>query len=222
MSDLEKNISYEFKNKELLERALTHSSVNSGKFTNNERLEFLGDRVLGLIIADIITRKFKHEDEGKLAKRHTALVRQDALYNIAQVIHLEKFIKLSAGEANSGGKKKKTILSDAMEALIAAIYIDSGFDSAFEFVKKFWEPMIDDQTSPPEDTKSELQEWAQARALPIPVYKLVAKSGSDHSPEFEIEVTVERLGSASAIAESKKSAEKLAAAKLLAKAKKDK
>ena len=157
IKELEKNINYEFKDVSLLETALTHSSVQK-KHINNERLEFLGDRVLGLVIADIIYNKFEGEDEGKLAKRHTALVRRDALFNVANKINVEKFIKLSSAEEKSGGSKKKTILSNAIEAIIGAIYLDNGYNKAYKFIEKFWKDMLDNQDTPPEDTKSSLQE----------------------------------------------------------------
>lgn len=214
---LEKEINYNFKDISLLENALTHSSLQT-EHINNERLEFLGDRVLGLVISDIIYNKFLNEDEGKLAKRHTALVRRDALFTVANKINIEDFIKLSTAERKSGGSKKKTILSNAIEAIIGAIYIDGGFDSAYKFIEFFWQDMIETQDAPPEDAKSALQEWAQSRSLNLPSYKLIKRSGTDHSPEFEMEVSVETLGSATATAPSKKKAEKLAAEKLLEKA----
>jgi len=215
-NDLENNIKYKFKNKKLLEVAITHSSVQSSHY-NNERLEFLGDRVLGLAISDLLYKKFNHEDEGSLAKRHTALVKREALSNVAEKINMESFIKVSSSEYKSGGTKKKTILSNAIEAVIGAIYLDSGYETAYEFIKEFWDDMLEAQEAPPEDAKSRLQEWAQGKSFKLPTYKVIGKSGSDHSPEFEIEVFVETLGSASAKAESKKRAEKLAAEKLLKK-----
>jgi len=214
---VENKIKYKFKDASLLEVALTHSSMQKRGNINNERLEFLGDRVLGLVIADILFKQFPDEKEGLLAKRHTALVQQDALLNIAEKIKIDDDIKVSAGEAKTGGKKKKTIMADAMEALIGAIYTDGGYDSAYKFIENFWEEMLEEQENPPEDVKSFLQEWAQSRSLPLPQYTVVGKSGSDHSPEFEIEVFVETLGSAKAKANSKKMAEKLSAEKLLKK-----
>lgn len=216
---LETEINYSFKDKTLLNNALTHSSMQKAHI-NNERLEFLGDRVLGLVVADIIYAKFEGEDEGKLAKRHTALVRRDALFNVANKINIEAHIQISAAERKSGGSKKKTILSNAIEAIIGAIYTDGGYESAYKFIANFWQDMIETQDAPPEDAKSALQEWAQSRSLPLPIYKLVRKSGTDHNPEFEMEVFVETLGKATAIDNSKKKAEKKAAEELLKKVKK--
>jgi len=218
--ELEKIIDYHFNDVELLETALTHSSMQKSH-VNNERLEFLGDRVLGLAVADTLYIKFNKEDEGKLAKRHTALVRRDALFIVAENINIEKFIKLSVSEKKSGGLKKKTILSNTIEAIIGAIYVDGGYSEAYKFVEKFWKEMLNNQEVPPEDAKSSLQEWAQSRSLPLPTYKLIKKVGNDHSPEFEIECFVEKLGSTTATASSKKKAEKLCAIKLLEKIKKE-
>lgn len=216
MANIEKKIEYKFKDKKNLESALTHSSMQHCS-ANNERLEFLGDRVLGLVVADMLFKTFPDEKEGMLAKRHTALVKQDALYSVANKIKLEEDIKLSSGETKTGGRKKKTILADAVEALIGAIYSDGGYQASYLFIEKFWAETLEEQISPPEDVKSKLQEWAQARKLSIPSYKIVGKSGLDHSPEFEVEVFVETLGSVAAKANSKKKAEKLAAEKLLEK-----
>ncbi len=211
---LEDNIKYKFSDTELLHLALTHASVQN-KGVNNERLEFLGDRILGLTIADIVFKKFPLEDEGSLAKRHTALVKQDALVVVAKEINLAEYLKLAAGEIKTGGKTKKAILADGVEAVIGAIYLDGGFDSAYSFIKSFWAGMMNNQEEPPEDAKSKLQEWAQARGLPLPKYTVVSRIGLDHDPRFEIEVAVETVGSAKATAGSKRKAEKRAAIALL-------
>jgi ribonuclease-3 len=209
-------IGYVFSDPALLETALTHSSTQNDK-NNNERLEFLGDRVLGLAVADLLFTAYPQEPEGSLAKRHTGLVQQEALVNAAQAIGLAEHLKLSAGEMKSGGQKKEKILADGMEALIGAIYLDGGLEAAEGFIAKFWGGMLQGQALPPEDAKSLLQEWAQGRGLPLPEYKLLGKSGTDHAPSFEIEVSVEGIGKTSATAASKRSAEKEAAAKMLEK-----
>ncbi len=211
---LEDIINYKFLDSNLLDLALTHSSVKN-EHGDNERLEFLGDRVLGLSIADILFRKFELEEEGELAKRHTALVQQSALVVVAEKINLVSYIKLSSSEKKSGDRSKKAILADGVEAIIAAIYLDGGFYKSYEFISMFWAEMIDNQENPPEDAKSKLQEWAQARTLSLPKYTVVDRSGSDHEPQFEIEVVVETVGKARAIAGSKSKAEKQAAVKLL-------
>lgn len=215
-SAIEKKIFYTFKDPSLLERALTHASVQCIS-CHNERLEFVGDRVLGLVIADFLYNQFPEEDEGSLAKRHTGLVQQATLVKVASQLDLSSHLNLSPSEKKSGGQKKGAILADAVEALIGGIYYDGGFDAARSFVKKFWGDLISRQEEPPEDSKSKLQEWAQAKSLPLPEYKVIKKSGTDHSPKFEVEVTVESVGKASAAAASKRAAEKSAALKLLKK-----
>ncbi len=218
-------IGYDFSNRALLETALTHASAQkkSARKTagnakdNNERLEFLGDRVLGLAIADLLIAAFPGEAEGSLAKRHTSLVQQQALVRVAREIGLAEHLKLSTGEMKSGGQKKDKILADAMEALIGAIFLDGGFKAAQDFVARFWKQPLEGQARPPEDAKSQLQEWAQARALPLPEYKTLGKSGSAHAPQFEIEVGVKGHGKTSAVAASKRVAEKEAALKMLRK-----
>jgi len=209
-------IGYHFADPALLDTALTHSSTQASN-NNNERLEFLGDRVLGLAVTDLLFAAFPAEAEGSLAKRHTGLVQQQALVAVAQAIGLAAHLKLSAGEKKSGGHQKEKILADAVEALIGAIYLDGGFPAAQTFVTKFWSGMIQGQTLPPEDAKSLLQEWAQGRGLPLPSYVLLGKSGTDHAPLFEIEVSVAGVGTTQAAAASKRAAEKEAALKMLQK-----
>ncbi len=213
---LEKKIGYSFSDPALLQTALTHSSLRSTAI-DNERLEFVGDRVLGLVVAQLLFSRFAAENEGSLAKRHTALVQQKALVKVAQGIGLSAHLKLSAGEAKSGGTVKEKILSDAVEALIGAIFQDGGYAAAEKFVQTFWADLLAVQTAPPEDAKSALQEWAQSRGLPLPQYKQLAKSGTDHAPQFEIEVALDGFGRARATAASKRAAEKTAAEKLLEK-----
>lgn len=213
---LEKKIGYVFSDRTLLDTALTHSSLQSAVH-DNERLEFLGDRVLGLVVADLLYGHFSGEKEGSLAKRHAALVQQEQLAKVALSLDLAGYLKLSPGEVKSGGQQKETILSDALEALIGAIYLDGGYQAAQGFIEKFWGVMLREQAVPPEDAKSKLQEWTQARSLPLPEYKLLQKSGTDHEPQFEVEVFVKGVGSATAAAASKRAAEKAVAVKMLEK-----
>ena len=213
---LQKTLAYTFSEPSLLARALTHSSAQS-KGEDNERLEFLGDRVLGLAIADLLYDAFPEEEEGSLAKRHTGLVQQATLVQIAQGLDLASHLKLSAGEMKSGGQQKEKIIADALEALIGAIYLDSGYAAAFVFVERHWRKILQQQTDPPEDAKSKLQEWAQGRALPLPLYTLTQKSGVDHAPIFEVEVSVQGVGATTASAASKRAAEKQAAVLMLQK-----
>lgn len=211
---LEKKIAYVFSNRALLETALTHSSSDKDG-VNNERLEFLGDRVLGLVIAEGLFHEYPAEAEGPLAKRHTGLVQQKALVAVAESIGLAAFLKLSAGEAKADGKNKGSILSDAMEALIGAVFLDGGYVSARAMIALLWQDSFNEQAAPPEDAKSSLQEWAQGRSLPLPEYRLIEKAGTEHAPVFTIEVLVKTMGAAAATAPNKRDAEKSAALKML-------
>lgn len=209
-SDLEAAAGYAFTDAALLAMALTHASTQK-KTGDNERLEFLGDRVLGLVVADMLYKAYPHEPEGLLARRHTALVQRAAIVRAAAALNLAPYIRLSSGEVKAGGLKKDTILADTLEALIGAIWLDGGLDPARAFVEKFWRGMLHLQDEPPQDPKTALQEWAQARGLPIPEYKVVSRSGPEHAPVFEVEVAVAGLDPVRAAAHSKRAAEKDAA-----------
>jgi ribonuclease III len=220
-------IGHAFARPELLADALTHPSAlplrRQGRRRvtrtvpprNYERLEFLGDRVLGLVIADWLWRRFADEPEGHLTRRLTSLVRRDALARVAATIGLDRHLLLSPAEAASGAARNPGILADVLEAVIAAIYLDGGFAAAFAFIERWWEPLIAEMEAPPRDPKTTLQEWAQARALPLPAYQLVATSGPDHAPHFTVAVRVAGQEEASATASSKRAAETGAAAALL-------
>jgi ribonuclease-3 len=218
-------IGYEFNRHELLEEALTHPSALVPERRRRrrptpvkrdfERLEFLGDRVLGLLIADHLWRRFEGEPEGDLTRRHTHLVRREALVRVAETIGLGRYLVLSRAEATAGAAGNPGILADACEALIAAIYLDGGFEAASAFVRRFWEPLIDEMEEPPRDPKTALQEWVQARGLALPAYELVATSGPDHAPLFTVAAYVAGGDPATATASSKRSAEAKAAAILL-------
>jgi len=180
-----------------------------------ERLEFLGDRVLGLVVADLLFRRFEHEPEGHLTRRLTQLVRRDALARVAAEIGLDRHLMLSPAEAAAGAARNPGILADVVEAVIAAIYLDGGFAAAFAFIERLWEKLIAEMEGPPRDPKTALQEWAQGRGLPLPDYRLVATSGPDHAPRFTVAVRVAGQDEASATASSKRAAETGAAAALL-------
>jgi ribonuclease-3 len=222
--DLPKIIGYEFARRELLQEALTHPSAlvaerrgRSRKLVGRgyERLEFLGDRVLGLVVADLLWRRFEDEPEGDLTRRHTHLVRREALARVAKAIELGPHLVLSRAEAAAGAAGNPGILADACEALIAAIFVDGGFAAASSFIRRFWEPLIDEMEEPPRDPKTALQEWAQARGLALPAYELVSTSGPDHSPLFTVAASVAGGDRATATASSKRAAEARAAASLL-------
>jgi ribonuclease-3 len=224
-AELPKTIGYEFIRHELLQEALTHPSAlvaerrgrrrKLGK-RSYERLEFLGDRVLGLVVADLLWQRFADEPEGDLTRRHTHLVRREALGRVAKTIALGPHVVLSRAEAAAGAADNNLgILADACEALIAAIFVDGGFAAAAAFIRRFWEPLIDEMEEPPRDPKTALQEWAQARGLALPAYELLATSGPDHSPLFTVAASVPGHDRATATASSKRLAEARAAASLL-------
>jgi len=214
MKDLEKTIGYSFENKDLLNQALTHSSAkNKSHKIDNERLEFLGDRVLGLIIAEILLKKFPSESEGDIAKRHTAFVCKEQLVRIASDISLTDFVIMSAGEEKEGGKINESIMADAVEALLGAMYLDAGIEEPKKFIKQFWD--FDKKINPPQDPKTQLQEWAQGNGLGLPIYTLVDRFGSDHKPLFIVKVQIADYDSVKGEGYCKKEAEKAAASKFI-------
>jgi ribonuclease-3 len=224
--DLVQAIGYAFTRPELVTEALTHPSALASEHDRSrrrrtssqrsyERLEFLGDRVLGLVIADLLWRRFEGEPEGHLTRRLTHLVRREALARVAAAIGLGTHLALSRAEAAAGASGNPGILADACEALIAAIFLDGGLDAATAFVRRFWEPLVDEMEGPPRDPKTELQEWAQARGLALPAYELIATSGPDHAPLFTVAASVAGRDCATAAASSKRAAETRAAAALL-------
>lgn len=215
--DLETKLGYKFKDPRLLERALTHASVRGGKVarSDNERLEFIGDRVLGLAIAEALNKQYPEANEGELARRYNRLVRGEACAKVARNIGLGAHLILSESEADSGGRNKTTILADAAEALLGAVFIDGGFEKARGVVTKLWQ----DQSEPvPEvavDAKSALQEWAQGQGLALPRYTVVSRKGPDHAPRFTAEVLIAGRAPAQGEGASKRIAEQSAASALL-------
>jgi len=185
---LQQRLGYHFRSAGLLRQALTHSSVSSDSGRNNERLEFLGDRVLALLVADLLLQNFPAAQEGDLALRLNALVRSETCAAVAGEIELGACLNLAVAEAASGGRDKPAILSDACEALIGALYLDGGMDAARGFVRAFWSARMKNEAEAPEDAKSALQEWSQARRLGTPLYKEISREGPDHAPQFMIEV----------------------------------
>jgi ribonuclease-3 len=216
-SELEEVLGYTFHDAGLRDMALTHASVQR-KNGDYERLEFLGDRVLGLVVAHMLYAAFPDEPEGALAKRHTGMVQRAALVRVAGALTLGRFLKLSAGEKKAGGERKDAILADALEALIGAVYLDGGFSAAEGLVRRFWQGMVTQGPSvPPEDPKTALQEWAQGHGHGLPEYRTVSKSGAEHAPLFEVEVRVKLHEPETGTASSKRDAEKEAARKMLEK-----
>jgi len=200
----------------LLEQAVTHPSATSPARPDNQRLEFLGDRVLGLIVAEALLAAYPGEAEGALAPRFNALVRGETLAEIAVEIGLGEFLRLGRSEATGGGRKKKAILADAMEAVIAALFLDGGMAAAQHFVLARWQGRIEAQDEAPMDAKTRLQEWAQGRGMAPPAYAVTGREGPDHAPRFTIEARLESGETTAGQASSKKQAEQVAAAALLA------
>ena len=213
MNGLEEKLGFVFKDKSLLKLALTHK--NSG-LKNYERLEFLGDRVLGLAISDMLYRHFAHEDEGDMAKRFVTLVCESALLEIADSLSLDKFL-IAPKNRKDLQPRSRSACADAMEALIGAVYLDAGFDSALRLVNRLWFDLMAKEPVPPNDPKSELQEIAQAQQLPLPDYDVVDTQGPDHQPVFTVQVSLPPLGVGTGQGPSKKDAERAAAADLLEK-----
>ena len=187
---MEKTIGYQFKDRELLERSLTHiSAIAGGNRANSyQRLEFLGDHVLGLIISDMLFRAFPKADEGELSRRLADLVRREACADVARAIELGAALRLGASEANAGGRMRTAILADVCEALVGAVYLDGGYDAAAKLVEKLWGERMRAPVRPLRDPKTILQEWAQARGLPTPTYREVERTGPHHDPEFRVAV----------------------------------
>lgn len=210
MSDLQDRIGYHFKNPAYLVQALTHASIKS--LSDNERLEFLGDRVLSLVMAEALYRQYPDEAEGDLALRHAALVRAATLADIAREIMLVRYLRMSDVSGNDPGDN---VLSDALEAVFGAIYLDGGFMPCAQVVTKLYGDRVAHMVQPPQDPKTALQEWAQARGLVVPEYVLVEKSGPDHAPAFVVEVRVAGQAAQQGTGASRKAAEKVAAQKML-------
>lgn len=214
LHNLQDNLDYRFKNPALLERALTHSSTGAAK--NYERLEFLGDRVIGLVIAHVLWETFPAEPEGDLAKRHAALVQGKMLARLGRLINIGDAMQFSDAERAAGGAENENILADGLESVIGALFVDGGLEESARVIKKLWGESIHIMKAPPQDPKTALQEWAQARGLPLPAYELVGREGPDHAPVFEIKVTVQGYPPWVCKGLSRRKAEKEAAAVLLA------
>jgi len=217
---LEAALGYRFKDEALLERALTHASVRSGRRAraDNERLEFIGDRVLGLAIAETLLAVYPEDTEGQIARRYNRLVRGETCAAVARRVELGEFLILSDSEAGSGGREKDTILADAIEAVLGAIFLEGGFDKARTIVNALWEPYTESLPNVASDPKSALQEWAQGRGFELPKYVEVARKGPDHAPHFTSEVRIKGFESARGDGASKRAAEQAAATRMLVQA----
>ena len=217
-----------FARPELLREALTHRSAAhaQGGFkgkgaktgASNERLEFVGDRVLGLLMAEWLAERFPREQEGELGRRLALLVSQPVLAEIAEAAGLPAVLSVPPGESRAGVRRRATVLSDAMEAAIGALYLDGGLDPARRFVRRAWAPAMEGQAEPPKDAKTALQEWAQGRGHDLPEYRVVSRDGPPHAPVFTIAVTIAGI-TGTGTAGNKRAAEQDAAQDLLGKLK---
>ena len=212
---LQDRLGHRFKSPELLTRALTHASIGSGTRPHNQRLEFLGDRVLGLVMAEALMACDARASEGQLAPRFNALVRKETCAAVALEVGLGEVLKLGRSEMLSGGRRKEALLGDALEAVIAAVYQDAGLEAARALILRLWGARIALVELDARDAKSMLQEWAQARGMPTPVYDEVKRSGPDHALVFTIRVTLASGAAAEATACPKRVAEQGAARMLL-------
>jgi len=209
-------LGHRFATPALLDEALTHPSVIGHERPKTfERLEFLGDRVLGVVLAEMLWHHFPEEAEGPLAKRFAVLAQRETLAEVAERLELGRFVKLSPAEEQAGGRESPAILADALEAVFGALYIDGGLEAARPVIEQAWAPLLTHDLRPPQDPKTALQEWAQARGLALPRYREVGREGPPHEPLFTIEVRVAGLAPANGIGRSKRAAERAAAAALL-------
>ena len=217
LTHLLERLGYAFRNPALIELALTHASARPSLKANedNERLEFLGDRVLGLAIAELLTATLPEASEGELARRYNQLVRAETCAEIAQEWDLGALILMSGGEAESGGRGKKTILANGCEAVLGAIFIDGGYAAARDVIHRFWASELSGYGLAVPDAKSVLQEWAQGRRLPLPRYIEIAREGPDHAPCFTAEVQIDGVAPERGHGANKRAAEQAAALAML-------
>ena len=218
LTPLEATIGYRFADSALLERALTHISAlkgAQGRAASYQRLEFLGDHVLGLAVSEMLFAAFPKADEGELSRRLADLVRRESCADVARAIDLGAALRLGASESNAGGRSRLAILADVCESLIGAVFLDGGYQAAASFIERFWAARMRTPARPLRDPKTLLQEWAQARGLPTPSYQEVERTGPHHKPEFRVAVTLLNRDPAEGKGRSKRAAEQAAAAALL-------
>jgi ribonuclease-3 len=217
-SELEVRIGYHFADGILRDCALTHISALRGprnRAGSYQRLEFLGDHVLGLVVSDMLFRAFPKADEGELSRRLADLVRKETCAEVAGSIDLGAFIRLGSSEIHAGARKRPAILADVCEALIGAVFLDGGYAAGAALVQRLWQARMLATAQPRRDPKTVLQEWAQARGLPTPAYREVARSGPDHEPRFRVAVELPHFAPAEGLGRSKRAAEQAAAAAML-------
>jgi len=209
-------LGHRFTDRKLLLAALTHGSLSEN--VNYQRLEFLGDRVLALVMATRLYETFPDEQEGLLNRRFTALVRRETLAEVAQEAGLDTLVRLETAAEQDGARRTPALLADVCEAVLGALYLDGGLDCAAAVINRHWAKRLATAEIAAKDAKTALQEWAQGNGLGLPAYRMVGRSGPDHDPEFEVEVRVSGLGKERGRAGSKRAAEQAAAAALLASA----
>ncbi|QTC92499.1 ribonuclease III [Brevundimonas goettingensis] len=223
VAELVRRLGHDFRDLRLLDRALTHASVGEGVAPqtskaprDNERMEFLGDRVLGLLVADRLHTDFPEADEGQLSSRLHTLVDKHACGRVGAALGIGEAVRLSPGETKSGGRRKEGVIADAVEAVLAAVYLDGGLDAARKVFERAW---AEELARPPEraltNPKSALQEWSQGQGRPLPSYEITGRSGSDHAPTFTVQVSVPGIEPISASGRSRQDAEKAAAVAML-------
>ncbi|MEM8744200.1 MAG: ribonuclease III [Pseudomonadota bacterium] len=214
---LAKSLGHTFADPDLLRRALTHSSakVRTPKVRDYERLEFLGDRVLGLVVAEMLLKKFPEAEEGELARRFNRLVQKDTCAKVAEDMDLGAYVIMSANEAKSGGRAKRTILGDACEAVLGALFVDAGYEVTRKTIRRYWSDRLLDDSAPLRDAKSALQEWAQGKGLDLPQYIVSSQAGPDHEPHFTTRVNVQGLEPTTGEGASKRAAQQAAAKAML-------
>lgn len=215
LDELQAALGYDFKDIGLLRQALMHSSATEKRLKSNERMEFLGDRVLGLVLAELLLNTYPEEEEGEISYRFTSLAQRDALASVAGQIALAQHLTLSNGENLTGGRENPGLLADAVEAVLAAIYRDGGLEPVRAFIHTHWAPMMHENRHPPKDPKTTLQEWAQSRGLGLPGYRVIAQEGPDHQPVFRIEATLSGQKPATGEGNNKRAAEQAAAEAML-------
>jgi ribonuclease III len=222
VAELQRRLGHEFSDRALLDRALTHASVGEGGMPHgkpvpdNQRMEFLGDRVLGLLVADRLCRDFPEADEGQLSSRLHSLVDKTACARVGHRLDLGAALRLSPGETKTGGRRKDGIVADAVEAVLAAVWLDGGIDAARAVFERAWAEELAAPAAPRlANPKSALQEWSQAQGRPLPSYEVIKRTGSDHAPTFTVQVSIKGLEPLTAQGRSRQEAEKAAAVAML-------
>jgi len=214
--ELQEILGHRFAEPKLLGRALVHASSADERALSNERLEFLGDRVLGLVVAEVLFQRYPGEEEGELARRYAGLTSRDTLVRIAADLSLDRFIQAQHGDKETAKRSQPSVAADTLEAVLGALYLDGGLEPAKVFITQRWGALMEEDLSPPKDAKTALQEWAQARGLGLPIYELVNREGPDHAPTFTMSVAIKDHGMKNGTGGSRRSAEQAAAEALFA------